>query len=68
MKIDVLTPDSLVHVGQLALNDIEVEDAARSLVATLLRAGQLENVAQCIKQCGARVNMCSLFDTIDVQL
>ena len=26
MKIDVLTPNSLVHVGQLALNDIEVVD------------------------------------------
>ena len=26
MKIDVLTPASLVHVGQLALNDIEVAD------------------------------------------
>jgi len=26
MKIDVLTPASLVHIGQLALNDIEVAD------------------------------------------
>ncbi|HEY6045416.1 MAG TPA: FAD binding domain-containing protein, partial [Pyrinomonadaceae bacterium] len=26
MKIDVFTPDSLIHLGQLALNDIEVED------------------------------------------
>jgi xanthine dehydrogenase YagS FAD-binding subunit len=26
MKIDVLTPDALIHVGQLALNDIEVAD------------------------------------------
>src|SRR5690242_1207218 len=40
MKIDVLTPETLIHVGQLALNEIEV-DGDQIRVGANVRNSQL---------------------------